>query len=1066
MSKVYNYKITTLIAYVFLLTGITSAALCKIPPSPEGLSLHKPSFWIEGDSVKAAYFNKVAAFYLQNKQADSAIYFSQKALEEYESTFPTCVTVKSYLTAARGHIEVKELGSALRFYMKSVKMLENMDESNPKRIPYLRSVYAEMGDLYKSWGLPKSALDYYLKVKSFMANDTAYESHIGNLQLITGVYLDMELYEKAVLIDQELLGLYYELDRREDVAVTLKKISDNFVKLEEHEAALEYSFKYLAINRELGNKVGVANALNDIGFIYKDLEDCHKSLSYFLQYLIQMQPLEKKGKTLSQYKETLLTIGLIYNYLGDLGVATSYTHALNYYDKKLKIDIAQSDKKEMARTCNLIADTYLKLKDEDKAEEFSLLGLGYGKMVNSMEVMSESYLNLYESYSKKKKMKKALTYFKLHDALEDSLHEQDIERRRDLMRKEMAENRMQYITNKREQMIIDEELSRLTIGQLELESERQRQELQLLTIDNELRETALKNEQLEKAQALQELRLIQQQIETERQERIIALLEKNKQIQELMIKKQELEKEEKQKEVKLLEKEKKYQELQLSKQETLTKYSVGIVILVSIILVLILYNYLHARRANKKLGIQKEQILTQAIKLEQSYKNLELLSHIGQDITSSLSVEKVAKAIYKNINNLMDATVFGVGIYNAQQETLNFTVLHNDEELSPSFFVPVKAKNQLAAYCYSHKKEIFIQDFENECAAYSLEKACEGLVSKEGKTPASLIMIPLLVQDKVIGVLTVQSYEKDAYTDYHLNLMRNIAIYAKIALENAAAYMQLAIKSENLKSANENIIAQKKTIELKNEELLELNEEKNHLIGVVAHDLRNPLAIAISLTNFVLSQTEGLGKTQTDGLNVTQRSLLRMDGMIKKILDVEAIDSNRINIQLEEVEMDKLLFSVGESLAEQAKKKKIQFVYQIETEQIQVNADRNYLTQVMENLMSNALKFSEPGEEVLVRVFDADDSVRLSVIDQGPGVSKKDRRKLFKKFQKLSAKPTGGEQSIGLGLSIVKKYMEAMGGKVWCDSNLGEGACFSIELAKASAISLIDDKNDEISVQG
>ena len=110
-----------------------------------------------------------------------------------------------------------------------------------------------------------------------------------------------------------------------------------------------------------------------------------------------------------------------------------------------------------------------------------------------------------------------------------------------------------------------------------------------------------------------------------------------------------------------------------------------------------------------------------------------------------------------------------------------------------------------------------------------------------------------------------------------------------------------------------------------------------------------------------------------------------------------------------------------------------------------VKADLNYMVQVLENLMSNAIKFSPRGKAIRVKAGKHKKLVRIEIIDQGPGIRKEDMPRLFKKFQRLAARPTGNEDSTGLGLSIVKRFVDSMGGEVRCESTFGEGANFIVE---------------------
>jgi signal transduction histidine kinase len=105
---------------------------------------------------------------------------------------------------------------------------------------------------------------------------------------------------------------------------------------------------------------------------------------------------------------------------------------------------------------------------------------------------------------------------------------------------------------------------------------------------------------------------------------------------------------------------------------------------------------------------------------------------------------------------------------------------------------------------------------------------------------------------------------------------------------------------------------------------------------------------------------------------------------------------------------------------------------------------------VLDNLISNAIKYSTFGKKVYIRLLQTQQSVRCEIQDEGPGLSKKDHQKLFGKFARLSARPTGGEHSTGLGLFIVKKLVTAMDGQVWCESELGKGATFVIEFVRAT----------------
>jgi signal transduction histidine kinase len=127
-----------------------------------------------------------------------------------------------------------------------------------------------------------------------------------------------------------------------------------------------------------------------------------------------------------------------------------------------------------------------------------------------------------------------------------------------------------------------------------------------------------------------------------------------------------------------------------------------------------------------------------------------------------------------------------------------------------------------------------------------------------------------------------------------------------------------------------------------------------------------------------------------------------------------------------------------------AKQQQLQF--KNESGPVTITTDPGVLVQVLENLVSNAIKYSPPQKEIMVRLARSGSAIRCAVEDQGPGLTAEDQKRLFGKFARLSAKPTAGEHATGLGLSIVKRMVEAMNGRVWCESEAGKGAAFVVEL--------------------
>jgi signal transduction histidine kinase len=445
---------------------------------------------------------------------------------------------------------------------------------------------------------------------------------------------------------------------------------------------------------------------------------------------------------------------------------------------------------------------------------------------------------------------------------------------------------------------------------------------------------------------------------------------------------------------------------------------------------------------NQLLEQQKEEILVQADNLQRSYNNLERLTEIGKIITSHLTVEKIVDAAYESINELMDATVFGIGLINETTHTIDFYGIKEKGETIDFLSFSLNDDLRLSVYCINHRKEIFINDFENEYNKYLPAITPPG----ESGNSSSIIYLPLIQGRKISGVITVQSFQKNAYTEYHLSILRNLAIYTKIALENTSAYKKIQEQTENLKKANEDILNKNLEIEKANEELVELNNEKNNLISILAHDLRNPLTSSLSIASNLVVKSDYLKEDDRAGISFLVSALNRMNEMIAKILDIRMIEQRKINLNCERMDFDKILKDVFNNFKSVAKSKKIKL--HLESKSAFGIADRNYLIQIFENLLSNAIKFSPPNKKVSTTLEEQNGEIRISFRDEGPGLSTDDIKKLFKPFQRLSTQPTAGEKSTGLGLSIVKKYVDLMDGRVWCESEPGKGANFIVTFQK------------------
>ncbi len=268
--------------------------------------------------------------------------------------------------------------------------------------------------------------------------------------------------------------------------------------------------------------------------------------------------------------------------------------------------------------------------------------------------------------------------------------------------------------------------------------------------------------------------------------------------------------------------------------------------------------------------------------------------------------------------------------------------------------------------------------------------------------------------------------------------------------EDAQLEALLAAKENERLIQEQNIILEKKVKErtaevaTQNEELVNLNKEKDMLVNVVAHDLRTPLSHIRLLIQLIDVTSLHLTDDQKSYLMEIDNSADRLSQMIGRILNIHALETNRVKLKNQVIDLLELVTYVVKCFRLTAESKEIEISMISEHGNHFVEVDKNYTIQVLENLVSNAIKFSDRGSKVFLHVKSKDRKTYLTVEDQGPGISEEDQKKLFGRFQRLSAQPTEGETSIGLGLSIVKKYIEAMNGEIHCESQLGIGTKFII----------------------
>ncbi|MGD9047492.1 MAG: HAMP domain-containing sensor histidine kinase [Anaerolineae bacterium] len=258
---------------------------------------------------------------------------------------------------------------------------------------------------------------------------------------------------------------------------------------------------------------------------------------------------------------------------------------------------------------------------------------------------------------------------------------------------------------------------------------------------------------------------------------------------------------------------------------------------------------------------------------------------------------------------------------------------------------------------------------------------------------------------------------------------------------------QSSVLYDELSRLNNELVNLQRELAKRNAELERLNELKNQFLGTAAHDLRNPLAIIWSYSDSLLYRiSDLLSEEHLEFLSIIQSSSEFMLHMVDDLLDVSAIESGRLNLDLQPTDLSALVehnVMLNRVLAE---KKQIRLSFQAAGDLPTLLLDPAKIEQVLNNLVSNAVKFSYPGSSVAIRVYRNKDRALISVKDQGQGVPADEVDKLFKWFGKTSTKGTEGESSAGLGLAIAQRIVLGHQGTIWVESEAGKGSTFYVSL--------------------
>ena len=455
-----------------------------------------------------------------------------------------------------------------------------------------------------------------------------------------------------------------------------------------------------------------------------------------------------------------------------------------------------------------------------------------------------------------------------------------------------------------------------------------------------------------------------------------------------------------------------------------------------------------SRWRNRRLRQQREH-LQQTVKertkeIEQRIEELSAINNLQEGLVALMDINEIYQLVGNKIQALFKANIAYIAIADKKEKVIHFPYGYGDE------FSDMKLGEGLTSKILFSGSPILINKEANE-AHQKLG------VEKIGKQAASFLGVPILLGKEVVGVMSVQSTtQTNRFGKTDETLLGTIASQVGVALYNAILFEE----AENARAA-----------------AVEASDAKSTFLSTVSHELRTPLTSVIGFAKiikkrlgerilpFVQSEekkTHRAIKQVNQNLDVVISEGERLTTLINTVLDLAKIEAGRLDWNMQSTPIEGIIKQATAATSSLFEQKSLPLNLEIEEDLPLLNADKDRLVQVMINLISNAVKFTDEGE-VRIKAFRQNGSVVVGVKDSGIGISKEDLPKVFEKFKQVGDTLTDKPKGTGLGLPICREIIEHHKGEIWVESAFGYGSTFMFSIP-LNYEEVIDEKTPEETV--
>ena len=409
--------------------------------------------------------------------------------------------------------------------------------------------------------------------------------------------------------------------------------------------------------------------------------------------------------------------------------------------------------------------------------------------------------------------------------------------------------------------------------------------------------------------------------------------------------------------------------------------------------------------------------------LTRSVEELKALGEVSRAVSSTLDLETVLSTIVARAVQLSGTSGGVIYEYDEATQQLHLRATHRMEEelVKTVLAAPIRLGEGATGKAVATRAAVQVSDAldDREYAVTRIRAIFERLGYR------SLLAVPLLLEQRTMGALTVWRREAGAFAPEVVNLLQTFATQSVLAIQNARLFREIEAKSRELEVAS---------------------RHKSQFLANMSHELRTPLNAILGYTELILDGIYGEAPEKIrDVMERVDKSGRHLLGLINDVLDLSKIEAGQLTLALNDYSMKEVVQTVMTAVEALAAEKKLALKVAVPPDLPPGKGDERRITQILLNLVGNAIKFTEVGE-VRIEAIARDGEFVVSVSDTGPGIAPADQQKIFEEFQQADSSTTRKKGGTGLGLSIAKRIIELHGGRIWVESSPGKGSTFSFTL--------------------